>query len=47
MWSKKGTIDTPCLYIGKDMFGDSDAIRVSGDEVKNTLETFGGGIESI
>ncbi len=47
MWLKGDSIETPCLYIGKDMFGDSDAIRVSGDEVKNTLEAFGGGIEGI
>ena len=38
MWNKKGAIETPCLYIGRDMFDDPDAVRVRGDEVKKMLE---------
>ena len=38
MWNKKGTIDTPCIYVGKDMFGDSKAIRIAGEDVKIALE---------
>lgn len=38
MWTPKGEIETPSLYIGKDVFGDKKAIRLKGDEVNSYLQ---------
>ena len=34
MWNTKGVIETPCLYMGEDIFADPHAVRVLGEDIK-------------
>jgi hypothetical protein len=39
MSNVKGDLETPCMYIGEDVFGDSGAMRLIGDEVSGYLQS--------